>query len=226
MHRTLGLVGAAFLLLLVGTGIVLQHPAFFRLDQRYIDSPWLLDWYGIEAPAARIFAAGNHRVARIGELTTLDGQPLALLSDDLVGATATDDFLLLLAPDALAIITRDGQLVDRLATPAAASAIGRSGDGVVIATTTGQFALSDDLLDWRALEPSADVIWSDAGVPAAGERARLIDLWRGRVISIERVLLDAHSGRIFGSVGTWLVDIGALLVLALAASGLLLARRR
>lgn len=42
---------------------------------------------------------------------------------------------------------------------------------------------------------------------------------RNRQISWQRVLLDLHSGRWFGSYGIWIVDIAALMLLFLALSG-------
>jgi uncharacterized iron-regulated membrane protein len=50
--------------------------------------------------------------------------------------------------------------------------------------------------------------------------------WRGTGLSLERVLLDLHSGRILGEAGVWLVDAAALLFLLLAGSGVWLWGRR
>ena len=58
LHRWLGLGSIAFVLLLSTTGIVLNHKDDFRLDRMYLSSSWLLDWYGVESPAAEAsFAA-------------------------------------------------------------------------------------------------------------------------------------------------------------------------
>ena len=44
--------------------------------------------------------------------------------------------------------------------------------------------------------------------------------YRGAGLSVERLLLDLHSGRIGGALGVWIVDATGILVLILAASGL------
>ena len=49
-HRLLGLIGAAFLIVLVLTGVAAQHPTALGLDQRYVQARSLLAWYGIRAP--------------------------------------------------------------------------------------------------------------------------------------------------------------------------------
>ncbi len=43
----------------------------------------------------------------------------------------------------------------------------------------------------------------------------------GRWLSAERILLDVHSGRILGRYGPWLMDGAAILLLILAATGLI-----
>ena len=45
-------------------------------------------------------------------------------------------------------------------------------------------------------------------------------------ISMERWLLDAHSGRLFGRWGVWIVDALALLLCVLVFSGWALAKKR
>jgi uncharacterized iron-regulated membrane protein len=68
--------------------------------------------------------------------------------------------------------------------------------------------------------------WSQAQTPAPQLRAALAQAWRGTGLSLERVLLDIHSGRILGAWGIWLVDAAAVLFLVLAASGVWLWSRR
>jgi uncharacterized iron-regulated membrane protein len=41
----------------------------------------------------------------------------------------------------------------------------------------------------------------------------------GEVLPTERLLLDLHSGRIFGAAGPWIFDIAALLLILLSLSG-------
>jgi len=42
---------------------------------------------------------------------------------------------------------------------------------------------------------------------------------RNQTISWQRVVLDMHSGRWFGPLGPWIVDLAALVLLFLACSG-------
>jgi uncharacterized iron-regulated membrane protein len=50
------------------------------------------------------------------------------------------------------------------------------------------------------------------------ERA-LQNHYRSEVLPLERLLLDLHSGRFFGSAGPWIMDAAAVLLVLLALSG-------
>ncbi len=44
----------------------------------------------------------------------------------------------------------------------------------------------------------------------------------GGGIPLDRVILDLHSGRFFGTIGKWIYDITVVGVLALSATGFIL----
>ena len=54
LHRRMGITSALFVILLTVTGLLLQHSPILKLDTSYIQSPALVDWYGIEAPNVEI----------------------------------------------------------------------------------------------------------------------------------------------------------------------------
>jgi len=47
----------------------------------------------------------------------------------------------------------------------------------------------------------------------------LLDQYRGSGLSWERLLLDLHSGRLFGSVGVFIIDLAGIALLLIALSG-------
>lgn len=49
-HRYFGVAIALFVILLSVTGMLLNHTVQLALDKRYVQSNWLLGWYGISAP--------------------------------------------------------------------------------------------------------------------------------------------------------------------------------
>jgi uncharacterized iron-regulated membrane protein len=50
--------------------------------------------------------------------------------------------------------------------------------------------------------------------------AVLLESFRGRGLTLERLILDLHSGRIFGAYGIYVMDAAAIVLLWLSGSGL------
>ena len=59
---------------------------------------------------------------------------------------------------------------------------------------------------WNAADAVA-VSWSTASDPSSAELTAIQDLYRGRGITIERLLIEIHSGRIVAAAGPWLLDL-------------------
>ena len=68
--------------------------------------------------------------------------------------------------------------------------------------------------------------WSVATSPDMAEIAALKFAWRGRGVTIERLLLDLHSGRIFRATGSRLMDLIGVLLIMLSVSGVVLSKVR
>ena len=85
-HRWFGVGSIVFILLLSVTGIALNHSDDLNLDSRYLRSPWLLEWYGIDVPDPESsFVAAPHRVTLIGERLYYDDSELMSGISTLVG---------------------------------------------------------------------------------------------------------------------------------------------
>jgi len=226
-HRRLGAAVAVVVIALCITGIALNHTEALRLDERYIAAGWLLDWYGIGVPDTAVSVeTAEHEVTLFGDHLYVDGTFIGAPYSKLHGAAATDDYLAIAAGDELLLLTRELELVERLgpadglpvdlrllATTRAGDFIARDGNGTVWATDA-------DLITWRALAPAGDVPWPHAR-PAGQDRVAALTVdFRGRILTAEKLMLDLHSGRLFGRYGPWLMDGVALTVLVLSFSGL------
>lgn len=223
MHRVLGLTSALFVLLLAMTGLALNHTGLLGLDRHHVAGDWLLDWYGIEAPEITAFAAGNHHVAKMGDSLWLDGEPVLEDVDAMRGAVNSGRFLVVAFENELALLTGDGRLVERIEAGAGAPRdirrVGATDDGsVVVEAADGRFSADPALTGWQPTIAST-VDWSlPASLPAEKTR-HLAQQWRGRGLSVERLLLDLHSGRILGRFGVWLMDAMALIFIVLGITG-------
>lgn len=225
-HRRFGIVAALLVLVLSLTGLALNHTDSLRLDERFVAVPWLLDWYGMEAPeTATTHAAADARITLLGDRLYLDRKILSGQFHSFAGAVASGGLLAVAADDAVLIFTGDGQLVDRLGAesrvPTGVDAIGLTPEDSIVLQAGGDlYSSTIETLEWRRLDDNgADVRWSRPVSLPADELEALRADFRGRMLSMERALLDVHSGRIVGQWGTWLMDAAALLLLLLAVTG-------
>ncbi len=224
-HRWLGLVAALFVILLAVTGLMLNHTDALRLDSRHVHSDWLLDHYGIHAPATvPAHAAGEHWVSQWARRLYLDTRDLGETADGrLIGAGRFGELVLIALERALLLVTPEGEVVERLGAESLPAlpllGLGRSPEGrPMLITPTGRFVSDAQLLAWQTSTGQPAWIARSGELPAP-LRERLLRAWRGQGLSLERVILDLHSGRILGAAGVFVMDAAAVLLLLLAFSG-------
>jgi hypothetical protein len=141
-------------------------------------------------------------------------------------AVAIGDLAVVTSGDRAFVLTIDGELVEQLDVspllPGAIERLGRLGDRAVISSTGRNFRSDSDLSGFEAWSGSDgdDVAWSRASPLPAPLLISLQDQYRGRGLTIERLLSDIHSGRIVGTVAPLLMDLVALLLIVLSLTGL------
>ena len=225
-HRRIGVSACIFILWLASSGWLLNHSDTLQLAQTQSHALPLLHWYGLkgETPAL-VWATPHHWLVASADALVLDGNVLNIAPLQVIGAVETDDLLFVAGTSregisTLLVLASTGAVVDALQgamLPLENMArIGSGCHGVVIDNSSQQLA-STDGANWNVCNEA--VLWSQATPISAEQRATAEPLLRPG-ISYERLLLDLHSGRFFGSWGPYVVDaIGAGLIL-LALSGL------
>ena len=230
-HRYMGLAASLFVILLTVTGLALNHTDELGLDSSSVQSDTLLDWYGIHAPDIdRSFRAGTHHVTEVGDSVYWDTVKIPGLRTPLIGVVEYTSLVIIGVEDRLLLFTLNGELVEQLdsaaGVPSGIQAIGLTADGnLAIRTLQGYYRVNADFLDWHKTGNLA-ATWAQSEEPSPQLEQALKASWRGTGLSLERVLLDLHSGRILGSRGVYLVDAAAVLFLVLAASGVWLWGKR
>ena len=227
LHRSLGAGVSIFIIFMVLTGLAINHSAGLGLDQRHVSQPYLLDWYGLAGPDnIQSFQVGKDWLSFAGSQLYLNNTHVATLSDGL-GAVSSGDLLIAAGSDELLLIDRNGQLIERQAwdQPDAGSieSIGLLPDGHVVVKTRGQIWMADtQLLQWKSADSKpGGPVWSYSGTIPTPIQQSITQQYVGNGLNLERVLLDLHSGRIFGSIGSLIYDLLALAVGFLAISGLI-----
>ncbi len=225
-HRFAGLFGLALFAGLALTGILLNHSDRLGLAHRHVQQPWLLQLYGIQLSSIHQgFRASDHWLVEADHQWYLDRQALEG-GAALIGAVAVQGMILAATPDQLRLFLPDGTLVEQFEAPMQPlQKIGITPAGqAVVRDTSGDWIADEGLTDWQAYAGNA--VWSHLQPLPAELAEDLNEHHHGLGPTWERVLLDLHSGRLFGAYGWFLSDLAALLILVLVASGLWSFRRK
>lgn len=225
LHRWLGVALLLPLVLLVATGILLNHTEGLELDQRHAGSAALAALYGIRPQAPETgFPVGESWLSHTHDTLFLDARRIGETAGPLLGAADIGHVLAVATPQAVSLYMADGRRIDTLALPAdagPATAFALLDGRPAVATRGGVYHLDAQLAGWVRGPARLDDPVEPQPLPA-GLRMEIARRLAATTLSWERVLLDLHSGRLFGRLGPWLVDFAALAVAALATTGCLM----
>ena len=220
-HARMGVAAVLFFLILAATGVALNHGRDFRLDGTYLHLPWLARWYGVKADAPQYaFRSGSHELVAANGRWLLDGKVSGEKLPEPIGVAEMAELFVVASGFAVYVYRHDGELVERLEPPSLPAvplqAVGSRDGKLILKTASGIFS-STDAVSWKpATEP--DMSWSrPTRLPEADLRHLRETLTPG--ITVLQVLLDLHSGRIFGRYGELLVDLMAVILAALSLIG-------
>lgn len=223
-HRYFGLAAALFVLVLAVTGLLLNHTERLQLDQRHVQADWLLDWYGISAPAVRAsFDVNGHWVSEAGAHVYWDDRLLEGLQPPLRGAVAFENGAVIATAAELLWLSPEGEVVAKLGkldgVPAGIDAIGLRDGAIALHTAHGDYLGDGELINWTPGAVVGEPQWATPAAPPVKVITALARLQRGEGLTLERVLLDLHSGRLLGEFGSYVMDGAALLMMLLAVTG-------
>lgn len=233
-HHRAGLSSVVFILFLAITGIILNHSASLELSERPLESKWLLKRYGVENPQVLGVETVAGWVAQLDHsrvyLNTLD---IGSCSSPLVGVVVHKKTVIAACQGALIMTTLDGELIEKISaaqglpSPVLGIAVSRN-EKLLLATTHNTVTADLLAMKFTPLDQAAtEAIKSGTlTTPPAYLEKQLVQLHKGSEISLERVILDIHSGRFFGSWGPWIIDIIAVVFTFLALSGCIVWTRR
>jgi hypothetical protein len=225
-HKRIGLFAFMFMGWLGASGFLINQSAEWGYDTIRIDSPVVMALYGLhpEAPATG-FSSGGHWLAITSDYTLLDAQPLGeRISEPLgfvAGGSDARPLLFVATSGALTLLTPSGERYDQLQPPILPISnirrLGTTADGAIVVQDLDAFQSTDSGDSWTPVDPT-QVTWSAATRMPEANRQALLPYSKPSV-SLEHVLVDAHSGRIFGNVGAWVINFVGFAAFWLALSG-------
>ena len=231
----MGLVSALFVIVLAATGLLIQHSPALGLDSSRAGSGLLLWIYGIEVPEITAsYSLAGTSASLIGDAVYLGETRIIGNYAGLTGIVDTEFGYAIATASQLVLVTAEGELVEVLGSavgvPGSIDSLGKGDDGSLLLLRVDEILRFDlDALAAVAAGPESalgQVRWSvPVDLPdASSERIR--QDYAATLLSWERVILDLHSGRVFGSFGVLLMDLMALLFLFMAITGVWIWSRR
>ena len=225
-HRTLGAGAAGFILFMVLSGMLINHANDLGMNQRHVSQSFLLSWYGLDAPESiDSFSAGQNWLSFAGSRLYFNENAVTAISNG-IGAVSSGELLVAAGSNEILLLDADGNLVERLSWEAAGrgaiESIGVLGNGSVVIKSKDELWLADaEFLGWQPTQaPLVAMTWSSPESAPEALHLAITRHYRGDGVSMERLLLDLHSGGIFGPLGILVYDLLALAVGFLAISGL------
>jgi len=226
-HRWLGISVVLVVLLLAVSGIALNHSDDWRLDRRYVSWSWLLDAYGIRAPApGASYADSGHRSTQLGQRLYFDAREVAQDFGTLHGMVVVGPLVLVASDVSALVLTPAGDIVESIdlgsMLPGPIERVGRLDDRAVLQSAGTLYRSDPDITVFDAWPKAAagDIAWAQASEPRQDEVESIRQSYRGNGLTVERVLADLHSGRIIARAGPLLLDVFAAGLIVLSLTGL------
>jgi len=224
-HKKLGVYIALFVILLAVSGIVLNHSEELKLNTTYVKMDWLMDLYQINPKSEPVgYRSSNNWITQVDEHIYFNNKKIADNANKLIGVVNTDNAYAIAYDDKIILLTIEGEILESLGgtegVPAGMKAIGSDEkNNIIIQSAHGYYRVNLDTLQWDEYN-FLEANWSSTSEITEPLKTNILEQYRGTGLTIERVLLDLHSGRIISGWGIYLVDLIAILFIFIAFTGI------
>ena len=223
-HKWIGASASIFVISLSVTGILLLHTDDLSLSKNTTNNELLMNLYGIDTDFESVFFyAGKTRIVQINERLYIDESFVNSADSLLIGAVWTGEFYILAFNNHIDLRTDDLQLIERINSvmglPGNINKIAYTEAGNIVIRNDSQTYISDlNLLSWMPTHDN-EYPWITTSPLDSSQLELIKEDVRGPGISLEKLVLDIHTGRIFGTAGVIVMDIAVILFLILTISG-------
>ena len=210
------------------SGVLLNHTDRLGLADIDVKAPWLLNYYGLSSGTiAYGYPMDGAWLAKLNEGYYCDGKLIVADYGALVGGLVLPDLYLIATVGTLVLVDKQGDVLEILNELHGLSGrfekIGMLNGQPVLRSSFADFVGTPDGSDWQAVPVriKKPISWSELESLSADTRAIIggFDVGEGVSISLEKLVLDLHSGRLFGEGGWLLLDLFALLLCLGAVTG-------
>ena len=233
-HKWVGSLIAIFVCFLTASGILLNHSSYFNLYKKPIYSDLIASLYNIPRMEVKHgYSLGDSEnaepkwISQSGQYIFLETVQIAKCSGKLVGARYVSQYLAILCEDKMLLLNRkDNHFEQLFNNPKNLKSILLNGAHLDIQTEEGFKRFDLSTYQWASTHVDHNYETINAQEMPRELQLKLKELSPILGLHWERVLLDFHSGRLFGKAGVYLVDLVGVLIILLSMSGLFMALNR
>ncbi len=224
MHRWLGLFLALPLLWLALSGFLLNHVDQFGLRDRQLKSQWILNhYYPLPSGTPLGLSVGERKVQEWDEFIFLDGEVLDL-SGELVGAVPYQSNLIVVTRERLVLIDEAGQIIlehdQSSLPPLPLKNVSLHEEVLMVESGQRWWKFSENLQENKWSQTPPESYRKPSPLNKEEVQALKEKLQNRGFIPLSQVLLDAHSGQLFGWIGVFLNDLAVVGIVLLVFLGL------
>lgn len=228
LHRWAGIILLLPLAIACVTGMILNHTVDLGLSDRHTSTPWIQNRYGMKLEGEpQAYGLDDKAYAASWDSQIFHRSSIIEDSDPLVGAVPLRDGIAIVTASTVHYYGLDGELIETLSSATLpATPISRAGRTsnltLVLETSNGTFTSDGNLLAFDGSPKDQITTWSSIVTPSESNLNTWKTTFSGDGVPLDRVILDIHSGRFFGTIGKWIYDITVIGVLILSATGFVL----
>jgi len=222
-HRRFGLLLVLFIIMLAITGIMLNHTDGLQLSKTRINNSLVLSLYEINPHEPSIsYKTEQHIFSQLDDQIYFGNKKLLNDKQQIRGVTNAGEIIILVLSRDVILLSHDGELIDRypLAQKTEIEHVGMFENRAIIKMMDqSMWQADDDIINWQPID-NMQMKWAPQVQLDNDLKQQLLVQYRGEGLPLERIILDIHSGRIFGQLGVYIMDGVALLMMFLSLSGL------
>ncbi|MCL1057509.1 PepSY domain-containing protein [Shewanella gelidimarina] len=220
-HRRIGIFSTLFVIFMAVSGVLINHSNHLSLDTAQVKQSWLLDYYGVKAPKdVNLYQQTPQKLISAGNQVWLDTQLILEANSSVLAVISYDQMIVAVDTNHLYLLSQQGELLETqdsaTGLPSHIQALGLQ-DNLWLKTQSGLFVADSDLIDWSQSQPLAAIPW--VKTLNNTDSNEITEQIRASRLHWERVLLDLHSGRFFGALGPWMMDLVALALIIMSLTG-------
>ncbi|MDH3327288.1 MAG: hypothetical protein OEM38_11290 [Gammaproteobacteria bacterium] len=225
-HRNIGMTILLVVCMLAISGMALNHNDDLMLNKKFVKLDWILSIYGISAPEnISTYSLDGNWVYEIDSTLYFNDSKIQHDGGGLVAAGKFSELNVIVLQNDILLLNNEAELIDKLSDTTDALhnilAAGIIDNNFIIKTPRETLQTDADFYEWTP-SPIQSFSWLSPQTTPAEVRIQINNNYRGNGLSYERVLLDLHSGRIFGNAGVYIVDLSSIGLLVMCLSGVLM----